>query len=80
MPITSAIVRRASELCARHPLKGYDSVQLAYALAFREDVLATNATQSLLALSDPIFLSEDLRLSAAAQAEGFVIDTPLAHP
>ncbi|MGH2503394.1 MAG: type II toxin-antitoxin system VapC family toxin, partial [Ktedonobacterales bacterium] len=80
MPITSAIVREAAALCARHPLKGYDAVQLACALAFRQDVRASSAVLTGATPPDPISLSEDHRLTAAAQAEGFAVDTPLAHP
>lgn len=80
MPIESAIVREAAALCARHPLKGYDAVQLACALAFRQDVRASSAILAGAPPPDPVFLSEDHRLTAAAQAEGFAVDTPLAHP
>ncbi|HLY31854.1 MAG TPA: hypothetical protein VKQ36_12565 [Ktedonobacterales bacterium] len=31
-------------------------------------------------LGDPIFLTEDFRLRNAATAEGFIVDTPIAHP
>lgn len=73
--IKSTIARQGADLCGRHPLKGYDAVQLTCALAFREDVRAVNV-----ALADPIFHSEDQRLSEVARAEGFSVDSPLAHP
>ena len=80
--ITSAIVRRAADLCAVHPLKGYDAVQLACALSFRDAARSADAanTGGGPTLGEPIFLTEDNRLGAAAAAEWFVIDSPLAHP
>ncbi len=78
--ISSVIVRQAAELCALHPLKGYDAIQLACALVFREDVREANRTLASASLADPIFLSEDQRLIDAALGERFVVDTPLGHP
>jgi predicted nucleic acid-binding protein len=63
--VRARIVRRAAELAVRHPLRGYDSVHLASALALREEGLATD------------FWSTDGRLVAAARAEG-LRSTPLA--
>ena len=86
IPVTSSIVRRAADLCEFHPLRGYDAVQLATALAFRDvaraarQTNATGAAQSAVGFDDPIFLTEDNRLTSAATAEGFAVDTPLAHP
>lgn len=74
IPIASAIITQAVALCERHPLKGYDAVQLACELSFREDIRAAHTT-----FGDPIFLSEDQRLLTAASAEGFAVDSPLAH-
>ncbi|MGO8949963.1 MAG: type II toxin-antitoxin system VapC family toxin [Ktedonobacterales bacterium] len=65
IPVTTPIVRRAADLCGMRALKGYDAVQLACALIFREDVRRTNAANTNpddLALADPIFLTEDERL------------------
>jgi predicted nucleic acid-binding protein len=83
VPVTSALVRRAADLCGVHSLKGYDAVQLAAALLYRDDARALNAATVATggpAYGDPIFLTEDNRLAQAATAEGFAVDTPLAHP
>lgn len=78
--ITSAVVHRAADLRAVHALRGYDAVQLACALTFRDDARAADALPSTYAsLGDPIFITEDRRLTVAASAEGFSVDTPLAH-
>lgn len=80
VPITSPVVHRAADLCAVHALRGYDAVQLACALTFRDDARAADTLPSTQApLGDPIFITEDRRLMAAASAEGFPVDTPLAH-
>jgi predicted nucleic acid-binding protein len=83
LPVNSLLVRRAADLCATHSLKGYDAVQLAAALTFRDDTRTADATitsTSGLILGDPIFQTEDNRLATAATAEGFTVDSPLAHP
>lgn len=74
IPITSATIRSAADLCRRHPLKGYDAVQLACALAFFADMRTVKSAPATM-----MFLSEDQRLLAAASAEGFAVDSPLAH-
>ena len=82
--IATSTIRRTAALCDVHSLKGYDAVQLACALTFRDDVrsadAAAAATPGAAALGDPIFLTEDTRLTIAAHAEGFAVDTPAAHP
>jgi len=83
IPITIDVVQRASDLCGTHPLKGYDAVQLACAMVAREDARITDAATSASGgqpLGDPMFLTEDHKLSDAAAAEGFVVDSPIAHP
>jgi hypothetical protein len=68
-------------LCSAHALRGYDAIQLSCALAAREDIrLAAQNVQTQVVFGDPIFLTEDARLRDAALAEGFVVDSPLAHP
>lgn len=88
MPAVWANIERAALLCDTHPLRGYDAVQLACALAYRDDARLADArladAQALAsggtALGDPVFVTEDRRLSDAAAAEGFAVDSPLVHP
>ena len=56
-----------------HPLRAYDALHLACALAVREAI----ARQQL---SIPVFVAADDALLAAAAAEGFPVDNPLQHP
>ncbi|MDZ4766916.1 MAG: hypothetical protein SGI73_20445 [Chloroflexota bacterium] len=53
----------------RYPLRTLDALQLASAL------VATNFLPDA-----PIFISADLKLLAAASAEGLPTDDPNAHP
>lgn len=83
VPVTTSIVRQAAALCGVHALKGYDAIQLACAHDFRTELRAADAAaaaQGRPLFGDPIFLTEDTRLRDAALAEGFAVDTPLAHP
>lgn len=58
---TSAVIGHAAELVARHPLRAYDAVQLAAALAARSSgVIAT-------------FACFDSQLNRAAAAEGLAL-------
>ena len=82
IPVSSPIVRHAANLCGFHSLKRYDAIQLACALTARDTVRASDAVRIArgeAALGDPVFLTEDKRLSEAALAEGFAVDTPLNH-
>lgn len=81
--VTTSIVRQAAALCGLHALKGYDAIQLACAHDFRAELraaAAAAAAQGRPPFGAPIFLTEDNRLRDAALAEGFAVDTPLAHP
>jgi uncharacterized protein len=86
VPAVSSIVRLlcgccAADLCGTHTLRGYDAIQLVCALTAREDIrLAAQNSQASVVFGDPIFLTEDARLHDAALAEGFTVDSPLAHP
>lgn len=83
VPVTWDNIERAATLCDVHPLRGYDAVQLACALAFREDARLLDAAAAVAGTAtpgDPIFVTEDQRLSAGAAAEGFMVDSPLLHP
>lgn len=79
IPITEQVIMRAAMPCNTHPLRGYDAVQLACALAVR-DVARAAAVASRSRLQEPRFVSEDKRLLNAAGAEGFAIENPLDHP
>ena|SRR5579884_3433619 len=83
IPVSWVLVRRAADLSSLHSLKGYDAVQLTAALTYREDARALDAIEAAAGRpvrGDPIFLTEDNRLAAAAAAEGFAVDSPLNHP
>ncbi|MEO5680675.1 MAG: type II toxin-antitoxin system VapC family toxin [Acidimicrobiales bacterium] len=59
---TSAVLRHAARLVARHPLRAYDAVQLASAMAARA------------ALAEPMtFAAADRALNVAAAAEGLLL-------
>lgn len=69
--LTSEIIRGAAELTQHHPLKAYDAVQFATALAFQKSLEADNA--------DIIFVSGDDKLLQAAAVEGLATDNPFSH-
>lgn len=66
------IVNLAGELLDRHPLRAYDAVQLASALAIQAALVAAD-------LSGLIFLAADDRLLNVARAEGLDCDNPNVH-
>jgi predicted nucleic acid-binding protein len=63
LDLTTLVIERARKLLEHHPLRAYDSVQLASALSANDVLVA--AGQSVLT-----FLAADDRLLAAARAEG----------
>lgn len=65
-------VREAMVLAERHGPRGYDAVQLAMALFLQSQC-------RLSGLSDPLLISADTELNAAALAEGLAVDDPNAH-
>ena len=67
------VIEAAGQLLERHPLRAYDSVQLASALVAGR-ILADAA------LPQPTFLSADDSLLEFAVAEGLAIDNPNLHP
>jgi hypothetical protein len=67
--LNSMVVALASDLFIRHPLRSLDALQLASAIASSRGLGF-----------QPIFLSADNRLLAAAGAEGFPVDNPYNHP
>ena len=71
IPVVYDVIYAAALLCARHPLKAYDAVQLAAGLALK----GTLAEQDI----PLIFVSGDDTLITAAQAEGLTADNPFWH-
>jgi len=71
IPVVYDVIYAAALLCARHPLKAYDAVQLAAGLALK----GTLAKQDI----PLVFVSGDDTLIAAAQAEGLTADNPFWH-
>jgi len=66
--LTAAMIRDAAELTQRHPLKGFDAVQLATATALRRQLLSQT--------SDLVFVTGDQTLLQAARAEGLTTANP----
>jgi predicted nucleic acid-binding protein len=71
--ITPARVTEANRLVQAHPLRAYDALHLACALAVRDALQPYG-------LPAPLFVAADDALLAAAQVEGFPVDNPLQHP
>lgn len=71
--ITPARVAQANGLVQVHPLRAYDALHLACALAVRDALQPYG-------LPVPLFVTADAALLAAARAEGFPVDNPLQHP
>jgi len=72
-PLQPAIVDSAGTLLERHPLRSYDAIHLATALAAQQSLQQHDLTPL-------IFLSADDRLNEAASAEGLTVDNPNRHP
>ena len=70
--VNMPILRYASELLERHPLRAYDAIHLATALTAHRSLLNAH-------LPGFIFLCADDRLLNAAAAEGLAIDNPNSH-
>ncbi len=70
---TPALVTASWSLLERHPLRAYDSIQLASALAAQAALHAAGVTTFTM-------LCSDQRLSRAAAAEGLIIDDPAKYP
>jgi len=71
--VTPDIVNLAIQLIRRHPLRGYDAVQLAAAILINRH-LSKNKLPPL------TFISADNRLCTAATAEEIAADNPNLHP
>lgn len=66
-------IREAMSLTQKHGLRGYDAVQLATALFLRVQCRT-------LGQPDPIVITSDVELAAAAVAEGLTVNDPNQHP
>jgi hypothetical protein len=69
IPISEALLERASDLAGQYQLRALDSIHLASAIIGRA---AMNIQF--------VFVTSDKELLAAAKAEKFPIDDPLLHP
>jgi uncharacterized protein len=70
--ISAGIVDLACDLLERHPLRSFDALHLASALTARRSFAEAG-------LPEPVFVCEDSRLLAAADAEGMAVDDPNQH-
>ncbi len=73
LEISLGRVQEAMALAQVHELRGYDAVQLAVALFLRLQC-------RVLGQPDPILITADAELAAAAVREGLPVDDPNAHP
>ncbi len=71
--VDRTLLTRAATLCRAHPLRAYDAVQLACALTHSDDDLTAGNPA-------PTFVCADADLLAIAQAQGFTVENPNAHP
>jgi predicted nucleic acid-binding protein len=71
--IDQTLIETAAELVMQHPLRAYDSVQLASALRFQSTLVSVPETQL-------VFVSADNRLLNIAQSEGMAFDNPNNYP
>lgn len=71
--LSAHIIERAENLLETHPLRGYDAIQLASALATNDNLVSAHLTPL-------VFVSADVRLLNAAVAENLLIDDPNNHP
>lgn len=73
IPLTDSLLASARSLLERHPLRAYDALHLAAALA-------ANTQVQLSGLAALTFLAADTRLLAAASAAGLAVENPNDHP
>jgi predicted nucleic acid-binding protein len=73
IPADAAVLDEAMRLVAIHPLRAYDAIQLAIAMALKAQNLVVGA-------AEPTFISADKILNRAAAAEGLTTDDPNLHP
>ncbi len=71
--VTTQIYTRAGDLCRMYRLRAYDAVQLAAALALRDDALASS-------VAAPVFVCADTDLLGFAASEGLGVENPNDYP
>jgi uncharacterized protein len=71
--VTNTLCTQAGTLCQTHRLRAYDAIQLASALAYRQQAFSQH-------ISAPIFVSADVQLLSFAAAEGLITENPNTHP
>ncbi len=71
--INPTLIETAAELVMLHPLRAYDSVQLASALRVQSTLISVSETQL-------VFVSADNKLLNIAQSAGLAIDNPNNYP
>jgi predicted nucleic acid-binding protein len=72
--VDQTLIETATELVMQHPLRAYDSVQLASALRFQSTTLVSVPNTQL------VFVSADNRLLNIAHSEGLATDNPNNYP
>jgi predicted nucleic acid-binding protein len=73
LAITPQLIKDAMNIAELHRLRGYDAVQLAFAVTYEFDLTAKGVGPLTL-------ISADIELNQAAQAEGLLTDDPNQHP
>jgi uncharacterized protein len=72
VPLNPSIADSAGTLLERHPLRSYDAIHLATALAVHRSLSRHNLTPL-------VFVSADDRLNNAASEEGMAVENPNHH-
>ena len=71
--VTNAIYNSAGDLCHTYKLRAYDAVQLACALAVRDNAIINNKPS-------PIFICADNDLLSMASAQNLSVENPNNYP
>lgn len=72
-PVTTDTYTAAGDLCRLHSLRAYDAIQLACALALRNDAAVRNAPT-------PVFVCADRTLLDITSIEGLRTENPNSYP
>ena len=73
LPATTPVIEEAMNLAELHRIRGYDAMQLAFAVTYEAQLTARGVGPLTL-------ISADNELTQAAQAEGLLTDDPNLHP